>query len=633
MRKNKISTLGFLALFFISLQSFAQETDRRSYIKNHYDKMERYITMRDGVRLYTTIYVPKDHSVKHPVLITRTPYSLYPYGENEYPGGLIPSMLFVKEGYILVYQDVRGRWMSEGEFVDIRPHNPEKKSPKDIDESSDTWDTVDWLIKNIPSNNGNVGIYGISYPGFYATASLPGAHPAVKAVSPQAPVTDWFIGDDFHHNGAFMLFDAFTFYSNLGWARPKPIKPGQEHKQFEYYTQDSYKFYQDLGPLRNAESRFFGDSIHFWNELMAHGTYDAFWKARNIRPHLHNIKPATLVVGGFFDAEDCFGALHTYEALEKQNKGNNNSIVMGPWFHGGWSGGTGGWYGEAAEIFSDIRPEESTATWYQENVEFPFFQHYLNDKPDPGIAEAVIFETGSNKWRRYDQWPPSNTETKKLYLREKGGLAFNAPSADNSFDEYVSDPARPVPYDNVVSPDRTREYMINDQRFAARRPDVMVYQTDGLTEDITLAGPVIADLLVSTTGTDADYVVKLIDVYPDNYPNPEPNPAEIQMGGYQMLVRAEVMRGKFRNSYETPEPFRPGEITEVKYNLPDVSHCFRKGHRIMIQVQNSWFPLVDVNPQKYTDIYHAVAQDFQKATQRIYHDRKNESCVMVNVVK
>jgi uncharacterized protein len=633
MKKNKIKGSLFLILLFCGVAAQTQPGEKETYIRNNYSKMERYITMRDGIRLFTSIYVPKDQTTKHPILMARTPYSLRPYGENEYPGGLIPSMLFAKEKYIIVYQDVRGRWMSEGNFVDVRPHNDVKKSKNDIDESSDTYDTVEWLLKNVPSNNGNVGIYGISYPGFYASASLPGAHPAVKAVSPQAPVTDWFIGDDWHHNGAFMMIDAFSFYSSFGGPRPKPITPDQGPKPFQYYTQDSYKFYQELEPLKNVTARYFDDSIKFWNDLMAHGTYDAFWKARNIRIHLVNIKPATLVVGGLFDAEDCFGALHTYEALEKQNKGNNNTLVMGPWYHGGWSGGTGGWYGDAAEIFCDIKTDTITSTWYQENIEFPFFQRYLNNKPGPSIPEAFIFETGTNKWRRYESWPPKNCVQKNIYFQERGGLTFSVPAENAGYDEYVSDPAKPVPYDAGIHLKRTQAYMINDQRFAARRPDVMVYQTTELTDDMTLAGPVIADLLVSTTGTDADYIVKLIDVYPDNYPNPVPNPQNIELGGYQMLVRAEVMRGKFRNSYENPEPFTPGMITEVKYNLPDVSHCFRKGHRIMIQVQNSWFPLVDLNPQKFTDIYHADEKDFQKATHRIYHDRKNASCVIVNILK
>jgi hypothetical protein len=589
--------------------------------------------MRDGVKLFTSIYTPKDQSKTYPFLIARTPYSLNPYGESEYPGSLVPSMLFVKEGYIFVYQDVRGRWMSEGNFEDVRPYNPDKKNRNDIDESSDTYDTVDWLIKNVSSNNGKAGIYGISYPGFYASASLPGAHPAVKAVSPQAPVTDWFIGDDFHHNGAFMLIDAFTFYSVFGVPRPKPITPDNGPEPFQFHSTDSYKFFLDLGPLKNVQARYFGDTIKFWNDLMIHGTYDKFWKDRNIRPHLKDLKPATMVVGGLYDAEDCFGALHTYEAIEKQNHGNNNTLVMGPWFHGGWSGGTGGWYGEAGEIFCDINTDKPTSTWYQENIEFPFFQKYLKDKPGPELPEATIFETGSNKWRRYETWPPENVSQMSLYFNQNGILSFTAPGEENSFDEYVSDPSDPVPYDSGIHLRRTNEYMINDQRFAAQRADVKTYRTGELKEDITLAGPVIASLLVSTTGTDADYVVKLIDVYPDDYADTEEKCTNMQIGGYQMLVRAEVMRGKFRNNYENPEPFIPGAITPVKYNMPDVAHCFRKGHRIMIQVQNSWFPLVDRNPQIFTDIYHADEKDFQKATHRIYHDKEHPSSVIINVLK
>jgi hypothetical protein len=636
MKRNSPFTMRkyvVLLLLFGALRTYTQTDERALYIRENYIKMEREIPMRDGIKLFTSIYVPKDQSRKYPVLIIRTPYSVGPYGENAYKEFLPPSMLFVKAGYIFVFQDVRGRWMSEGDFVDVRPFIPDKKSKQTIDESSDTYDTVDWLIKNLPANNGRVGVYGISYPGFYATMSLPGAHPAVKAVSPQAPVTDWFIGDDWHHNGALMLNDAFNFYANFGWPRPHPITPDKGRKPFFYNTRDGYKFFLDLGPLKNVNGRYFSDSIRFWNELMEHGTYDDFWKARNIRTHLTGIKPATLVVGGFFDAEDCFGALHTYEAIEKQNPGNRNMLVMGPWYHGGWSGGTGGWHGEAPEIFPDIKTDRATTTWYQENVEFPFFENLLNNKPDPDLPEAMIFETGSNQWRRFSTWPPENSEPKKLYLHGKGKLSFSNPEQQDIFDEYVSDPEKPVPYDDGIHQSRTREYMINDQRFASRRPDVVVYQTDILTEDMTLAGPVVANLMVSTSGTDADYVVKLIDVYPDDYPNPEPNPRNIQLGGYQMLVRGEVMRGKFRNSFENPEPFVPGEPTLVKYAMPDVAHCFRKGHRIMVQIQNSWFPLVDRNPQKFTNIYNANENDFRKATQRIYHDGVNTSFLIIPVLQ
>ncbi len=616
--------LLFVFLLGLSLPVFAQINADSLYIRQHYDKTEKYIPMRDGKKLFTSIYTPKDNSKKYPILLNRTPYSVSPYGED-FKTNLGPSMLFAREGYIFVYQDVRGRWMSEGDFVDVRPHNP-NKSKKDFDESSDTYDTIDWLVKNLPSDNGSVGIYGISYPGFYSTASLPGAHPALKAVSPQAPVTDWFIGDDFHHNGAFMLMDAFSFYSSFGVPRPKPITPAQGPKSFQFPVQDNYSFFLDLGPLKNVKSKYFADSIKFWNDLMSHPTYDSFWKARNIRTQLKNIKPATMVVGGFFDAEDAFGALNTYKAIETQNPNNHNMLVMGPWFHGGWARGTG-------ESFGNIKFDQPTSTWYQQNVEFPFFQNQLNGKPDSDLPEAMIFMTGSNKWGKFAKWPPANTSQQTLYFHADGKLSFNKPADSLSFDEYLTDPNKPVPYADKVHLRRTREYMIDDQRFASRRPDVMVYQTDTLTEDISLAGPIIADLIVATTGTDADYVVKLIDVYPDYYPNMEPNPENIQMGGYQMLVRGEVMRGKFRNSFENPEPFEPNKITEVKYNIPDVAHTFKKGHRIMIQIQNSWFPLVDRNPQTFTDIYHANEKDFQKAMQRIYHDSKNASSVTVTVLK
>jgi putative CocE/NonD family hydrolase len=613
------------AIFFLLVSSscvFAQQTDS-AYVREHYTKIERSIPMRDGVKLFTAIYVPKAAG-KYPFMISRTPYTVAPYGADKYKTTLGPSSLFLKEGFIFVYQDVRGKWMSEGEFVDVRPHNENKKGKKDIDESSDTYDTIDWLIKNIPNNNGKAGIYGISYPGFYSTASLPGAHPGLKAVSPQAPVTDWFQGDDFHHNGAFFLNDAFSFYSSFGVPRPKPITPDQGPKGFTFPVKDNYRFYLELGALKHVKEKYFADSIKFWNDLMAHGTYDAFWEARNIRTHLKNIKPAVLVVGGFFDAEDAFGALNTYKAIEKQNPSASNNLVMGPWFHGGWSRGTGA-------SFGDISFGQETSTWYQKNVEFPFFMKYLKDASDPQLGEATIFLTGSNEWKKFATWPPKETETRTLYFQPEGKLAFKAPSGTDSFDEYVSDPAHPVPYQAGVQSRRSREYMIDDQRFAARRPDVQLYQTDVLTEDLTLTGPLAANLSVSTTGTDADYVVKLIDVFPED--EAAENPAKsAMMAGYEMLVRGEVMRGKFRNSFAKPEPFVPGQVTQVKYTIPDVAHTFKKGHRIMIQVQNSWFPLVDRNPQKFVDIYTADDKDFQKATHRIYHDASHASSVAVTVL-
>nr|WP_235048375.1 CocE/NonD family hydrolase [Arcticibacter svalbardensis] len=582
--------------------------------------------MRDGIKLFTSIYIPKDQSKRYPFLINRTPYTVAPYGDGKYKTSLGNFPAMMKEGFIFVYQDVRGKWMSEGNFDDVRPQVANKKSKKDIDESSDTYDTIDWLVKNINNNNGKAGIYGISYPGFYSTASLPNAHPALKAVSPQAPVTDWFMGDDFHHNGVLFLTDAFGFMSTFGVPRLKPITVEKGPKSFQYSITDNYSFFLKSGSVKELKEKYFADSIQFWNNLFAHPNLDSFWKARNIQPHLTKVKPAVMVVGGFFDAEDAYGTFATYKSIEKQNPEANNILVMGPWFHGGWVRSDG-------SSFGDIQFGQPTSTYYQEKFELPFFKHYLKDQGDFNPAEATIFVTGSNEWKKFSTWPPKDTEDKNLYLHPNGMLSFDKEAQTASWDEYVSDPANPVPYQEGVQQRRTREYMIDDQRFAARRPDVKTYQTPILKEDITLTGPVLANLIVSTTGTDADYVVKLIDVYPEDTPNPVPNPKDVVMGGYQMLVRGEIMRGKYRNSFENPEAFIPRQITKVHYTLPDVAHTFKKGHRIMIQIQNSWFPIADRNPQKFMNIYQAETKDFQKATHRIYHDSSNSSYITVSVLK
>ncbi len=624
----QMHTKKTLILFFsllISYQLAAQQTDS-AYVRENYTKTERQIPMRDGIKLFTSIYIPKDLSKKYPFLINRTPYTVAPYGDGKYKTSLGNFPAMMKEGFIFVYQDVRGKWMSEGNFDDVRPQVANKKNKKDIDESSDTYDTIDWLVKNIKNNNGKAGIYGISYPGFYSTASLPNAHPALKAVSPQAPVTDWFMGDDFHHNGVLFLTDAFGFMSTFGVPRLKPITVEKGPKGFQYSITDNYSFFLKSGSVKDLKEKYFADSIQFWNNLFAHPNLDTFWKARNIQPYLTEVKPAVMVVGGFFDAEDAYGTFATYKSIEKQNPGTNNILVMGPWFHGGWVRSDG-------SSFGDIEFGQPTSTYYQEKFELPFFKHYLKGQGDFNPAEATIFVTGSNEWKKFNTWPPKDTEDKNLYLHPNGMLSFEKEARTASWDEYVSDPASPVPYQEGVQQRRTREYMIDDQRFAARRPDVKTYQTPILTEDITLTGPVLANLVVSTTGTDADYVVKLIDVYPEDTPNPVPNPKDLVMGGYQMLIRGEIMRGKYRNSFENPEAFIPGQITKVHYTLPDVAHTFKKGHSIMIQIQNSWFPIADRNPQKFMNIYEAEAKDFQKATHRIYHDTSNSSYITVSVLK
>jgi putative CocE/NonD family hydrolase len=594
-------------------------------VKARYTKYEFRIPMRDGVKLFTAVYVPKDQEQTYPILLTRTPYSVRPYGVDQYKSDLGPSRLFGEEGYAFAYQDVRGRWMSEGTFVNMRPHIAVKNGPKDVDESTDTWDTIAWLTKHVPNNNGKVGLWGISYPGFYTAAGMIDAHPALKAASPQAPVTDWFVGDDFHHNGALFLPHLFNFMADFGRPRPEPIRKSNRPR-FDHETPDGYQFFLRLGPLANADARYFKGDVAFWNEVMRHGTYDDFWKARNLRPHLRRIRPAVMTVGGWFDAENLFGALETYKRVEATSAEATNVLVMGPWQHGGWSRGDGAALGH-------VPFNAKTSAFYREQIELPFFEYHLKGKGTFKHPEAWVFETGTNQWRKHDAWPPKDARPKSLCCQAGGRLAFDPPSsAGDAHDEYVSDPARPVPHIDGIHIGMAAEYMVADQRFASRRPDVLVYETEVLPEDVTIAGAIQAELFVSTTGTDSDWVVKLIDVYPADYPDPSPNPAGVRMGGYQQLVRGDVMRGKFRNSFEKPEAFTPGKPTAVKFALQDVYHTFRTGHRIMVQVQSSWFPLVDRNPQTFVDIYSAKESDFRKATQRVYRSAELPSRLKVLVL-
>jgi uncharacterized protein len=626
---RKLFLLSFLFAFLFT----TAQTDQDSlWIRENYTKKEIYIPMRDGVKLFTAVYTPKDMSEKHPILMNRTPYSCAPYGAD-FSGRLTGShwKYYCRENYIIVIQDVRGRWMSEGEFEDVRPFIKDKKTNKDIDEASDTYDAIDWLIKNLPNNNGNVGVFGISYPGFYSTMAAASGHPALKAVSPQAPVTEWFLGDDFHHNGAFFQMDGFSFYSGFGKPRPEPTTVGPTG--FDFKIRDNYEFYLQAGTLKNL-GKIMGDSIKFWKEMYSHPNYDEWWKARNARTAMYNIKPAMLTVGGLFDAEDCYGAWNLYKAIEKQNPGIHNKLVIGPWSHGQWSSRDGTRMG-------NIQFGSNTALWYQNNIEIPFFNYYLKGKgTNPNLPEATIFFSGENQWHNLNQWPPANTTNQSIYLQANGGLSWNKPTAAKSASEYISDPAHPVPYTEDVHFNRTAAYMNDDQRFAARRTDVLTFQTDILNEDLTLAGPVVADLAVSITGTDADFVVKIIDVFPDDFSYPgaaaqqgRAGGGSYPMGGYQMLVRGEIMRGKFRNSFETPAPFTPNKIEKVKFDLPDVAHTFKKGHRLMIQIQSSWFPLADRNPQKFVNIYEADITDFQKAVIKIYHDAANSSSITLPVMK
>ncbi|HMH21716.1 MAG TPA: CocE/NonD family hydrolase [Puia sp.] len=633
MRKLLFSLL-FSAL---CLLAHSQDLNQDSiWIHNNYYKIERYIPMRDGVKLFTSIYIPKDTTRQHPILLSRTPYSCAPYGENKWRafwGGY--QRFYLYAGYIMVSQDVRGRWMSEGDFVDVRPFIKVKKTNKDVDEASDTYDAIDWMVKTLPHNNGRVGVMGISYPGFYSTMAAASGHPALKAVSPQAPVTDWFQGDDFHHNGAFYVMDGWSFYSSFGKPRPQPTTIGPSG--FDYFTRDNYKFYLETGPIKNL-LKYTGDSIAFWKELYQHPNLDDWWKARNARVAMYDIKPAMLVVGGLFDAEDCFGAWNLYKAIKAQSPATNSHLVMGPWYHGQWSSLVNPGFRLGNVIFGS-----NTGNYYQQSIEIPFFNYYLKGEGvDPNMAAATIFFSGENKWRTFTQWPAAEKQDKAMYLQPGGGLSWEQPGVKNDFSEYISDPAHPVPYTEDVHFNRTREYMTDDQRFASRRPDVLTFQTPVLEEDLTLGGPLQADLKVSLSTTDADFVVKLIDVFPDNfsYTSEAPTPARgrepvtsYPMGGYQMLVRGEIMRGRFRESFEKPVAFKPGKVETVHYILPDVAHVFKKGHRLMIQVQSSWFPLVDRNPQQFVNIYTCDEKDFVRSTIHVYHDADHASRIILPVLK
>ncbi len=584
---------------------------------------------------------PKDTSQKYPILLSRTPYTVAPYGPDKFKPLLGPNELFAREGYIFVYQDVRGRWMSEGEYEDVRPYIPHKTGTQ-IDETSDTYDTVDWLVKNISNNNGRVGAYGISYPGFYTSMAGIDGHPAVKAISPQAPVSDWFHGDDMRHNGALFLAQNYNFFAFFGQPRPAPLEPSPTAiKLFPWGTQDGYRFYLRMGGLANSGDLYqteLGTRVKFWDELMAHPNYDQFWKERNILPNLKNIKAAVMTVGGWYDDEDLYGALNTYQAIERQNPGIFNVLVMGPWFHGGWERNDGDWLGTA--YFG-----EKQSIYYRKQFELPFFNHFLKDKGDIAqIKEVNVFDTGANQWKDFVNWDPKVTDEKAVYLQAGGRLSFDGATGGKKgaeYDEYVSDPMTPVPYTQKITLNYPRDFMTEDQRFASTRPDVLVYQTDPLVEDVTVAGNLKPELFVSSSGTDSDFVVKLIDVFPDDYAfpagvkPPETSAASVfQPGGYQMLLRGEPFPARFRNSFERPEPLKPNVAAKISFVMPGVVHTFKKGHRIMVQIQSTWFPLVARNPQKFLENYgQGTSADFQKATERVYRSAAQPSRIVLPVVK
>ena len=592
------------------------------YIVEHYDKQEYQIPMRDGIKLHTQVYTPKDKSTTYPILFTRTPYYGFYAAEEvldhfSYPG---PGPTFPAEGYIFVIQDVRGRFLSEGAFQVMRPNTADHDDPGQTDESTDAFDSVEWLVKNVENNNGRVGVHGLSWSGYYAALSLVNAHPSIVAVVIEAPVSEGFLGDDYHHNGALHLLFPFRWLNNVGLVEREGPSADIQPPVYQEKVDNYFSFLLELGPLSNVNEKCFRHKVQFWNDIVEHGTYDEFWKIRTLGQYMKNIdKPAILVAGSWFDDQDLYGTLHTYRAIEDQNPRVSSSLVMVVWNHAAW-------WRQKKEPWGDVGlPVKETGDHYRNEILSPFFKSHLKGDGEFILPEALVFESGTNEWRKYEYWPPKHTKPKKLFLGSDGKLLNTPPNSDaTDCSQLVSDPANPVPHlpANGIG-GWNAAVMHFDQRFAAAREDVLVFQGEVLEEDMTLVGPIKVDLHVSTTGTDADWVMKVIDVHPDDTD---------YLSGYQMLVRGDIMRGKFRNSFEDPKPFVPGEVTRVTFTLLDVNHTFRKGHRIMVQVQSSWFPMFDRNPQTFVDIYQATEADFHKATHTVYHSQEFPSHITVRAL-
>ncbi len=642
--KKSIQVFGYAicALLVVSSCKKAAKTEVvavDTFVMDNYTKQEVDIAMRDGVVLHTTIYSPKDTSNEYPILMQRTPYSSRPYGEGNFRKQIGPNEHLMKEGNIIVYQDVRGRWLSEGHYENMRAYIPNKTSNNQVDESSDTYDTIEWLVNNVENNNGKVGVWGISYPGFYATYATVDAHPALKAASPQACIGDFFF-DDFHHNGAYLL-SYFRATSLFGTPRPNNDQPIDTawYVLPDIQTEDQYQFFLDSGPLKNLNSFFEYETVdtptlrpegvtddYFWNELKEHPNYDELWQSRGIIQHLKNVKSsvATMVVGGLFDAEDLYGPLETYKNIEKHNKDNYNTLVFGPWDHGGWArkktrNAVGNYY------FGD-----SISLFYQKNIETKFFNHFLKEEGDKnsGLPEAYVFDSGRKEWKTLDAWPPKGVEKQAMFLSEDQQLSQNQRAVAGI--QFISDVKKPVPYsEDVKSVFTPRKYMTDDQRFAARRSDVLIFETDVMEEELTLAGDILAKLKVATTGTAADWIVKIIDVHPSNVETNEEMQDHLKMANYHLMVRSEVLRGRFRNSFSKPEPFVPNKKTDVTIKLQDVFHTIKKGHKLQVQVQSTWFPLIDLNPQTYVDnIFKAEESDFKSQTHTVFTDSQIEFSVL-----
>ena len=607
------------ALFFVPHFGAAPQRQRPDFAAL-FDKSAVMIPMRDGVKLYTEFYTPKNISTPLPILMNRTPYGIAA-ADKGVSGMIYRYADMASEGYIFAFQDIRGRYGSEGKFVMLHPlHDP--SDPKGIDESTDTYDTIDWLVKNVPHNNGRIGLDGISYDGYLVTMGMINPHPALKAVSEQACMGDTWLGDDFFHNGAFRLSYGFEYTALL--------ESSNENFSFAFDRFDVYDFYLRLGALSNANAKYFHQKLPTWNEFVAHSSYDDFWKRHAVAYGLKEATVPNLNVAGWWDQEDFYGPMSTYARLEKSDSKHLNYLVAGPWNHGGWGGGPGKSLGE-------IPFGSDTGVYFRQKVELPWFDYWLKDKGELPLKEALLFQTGSNNWVQFDSWPPREAQTRNLYFHEDGKLSFDAPQTDSAdaSDSYISDPAHPVPYrhrpiDMTYPEDHPGSWytwLVQDQRFVDERPDVLTWQTGDLTEDITLAGQVTAKLFASTTGSDSDWVVKLIDVYPQKYPD------DWKLSGYELMISDEIFRGRYHHSFEKPEALKPGEVTPFTIDLHTADHVFKKGHRIMVQVQSTWFPVYDRNPQKFVpNIFEAKESDYQKATQHVYRSKRYPSSVEIMIL-
>ncbi len=612
---NRLLLIFVLVTSFSALAADKKSDPRADYIRANYTKYEYQIPMRDDVKLFTSVYVPNDDSKTYPMMFQRTPYRVAPYGADKYKTRLGPSEAFEKEGFIFVFQDVRGKFMSEGEFVNMRPQDAYKRGNSATDDATDTYDSIEWLVKNVDNNNGNVGMWGTSYPGYYTSVGAINSHPALKAISPQAPIADWFF-DDFHRNGAFVTPMAFIFFDTFDKQRDGQF--AYWPKGMDQVTPDGYQFFKDLGPLTNVNEDYFNGERPFWNEIIAHPNYDDYWQSRNLLQHLSKTKPATLVVGGWYDTEDLYGPLYTYQTMSQKNSQSHIKLVMGPWSHGQWNSTKGGAsLGEANFGFD-------TSAWFQKEVLLPFFKQHLKGEGEANLATATMFETGSNRWKKFDTWPPKAGNVQTLYLGNNEQLLDENTSKGAS--EYISDPNKPVPHSAKVSRGWDKPYMVEDQRFAARRPDVLVFETDVLENDMTIAGAIDLDLWFSTTQTAADIVVKVVDVFPGKDDNT--NKVDKETGNRHELVRWSVIRGRFRESMSEPKPFVANQPTKVTFDLYDILHTFKRGHKLQIQIQSSMFPFIDMNPQHYVDnIFEAKESDYVKAMHTIYHNKDYPSAI------